>query len=50
MVFSADQAMLAMKTGAAFVSIVLSRLDKAGGESDLLIEDTVAVKENYGFA
>ena len=49
MVFSADQALLAMKTGAAFVSIVLSRLDKIGSESEILVDDTVTVKENYGF-
>lgn len=49
MVFSADQALLAMKTGATFVSIVLSRLDKIGSESDILVDDTVAVKKNYGF-
>ena len=50
MVFSADQALLAMKTRATFVSIVLSRLDKIGGDSDILVDDTVTVKENYGFA
>jgi transaldolase len=49
MVFSADQAMLAMKTGATFVSIVLSRLDKFGGDSELLVDDTVMVKQNFGF-
>jgi transaldolase len=50
MVFSADQACLAMKTGATFVSIVLSRLDKIGSESEILVNDTVQVKENYGFS
>ena len=49
MVFSADQALLAMKTGATFVSIVLSRLDKIGGNSEILVDDAVSVKENYGF-
>ena len=49
MVFSADQALLAMKTRATFVSIVLSRLDKIGGDSAMLVDDTVTVKENYGF-
>jgi transaldolase len=49
MVFSADQALLAMKTGATFVSIVLSRLDKIGSDSAILVDDAVAVKENYGF-
>ncbi len=49
MVFSADQALLAMKAGATFVSIVLSRLDKIGTESEILVEDAVTLKENYGF-
>jgi transaldolase len=49
MVFSADQALLAMKTRATFVSIVLSRLDKIGSDSAALVDDTVIVKENYGF-
>jgi len=49
MVFSATQAMLAMKTGASFVSIVLSRLDAAGMESDSLIRDAVTLKQHYGF-
>ncbi|MGD9302074.1 MAG: transaldolase family protein [Desulfobacterales bacterium] len=49
MVFSADQALLAMKTGATFVSIVLSRLDKIGSDSEMLVDDTVSVKENFGF-
>jgi len=50
MAFSATQAHLAMKAGASYVSIVLSRLDACGNESDILIEDAVTIKENYGFA
>lgn len=50
MVFSADQATLAMKTGATFVSIVLSRLDKIGSESEILVDDVVTIKQNYGFS
>jgi transaldolase len=50
MVFSADQAALAMKTGATFVSIVLSRLDKIGSESEILVDDVVTIKQNYGFS
>jgi transaldolase len=50
MVFSADQAALAMKTGATFVSLVLSRLDKIGTESVLLVEDAVTIKRAYGFS
>jgi len=49
MVFSATQATLAMKSGASFVSIVLSRLDSIAMESVRLIEDTMLIKENYGF-
>jgi transaldolase len=50
MVFSAPQAYLAMKAGASYVSIVLSRLDAIGTESIQLINDTMVIKENYGFA
>lgn len=49
MVFSPTQALLAMKTGATFVSIVLSRLDAVAIESELLVQDTMAVKHAYGF-
>jgi transaldolase len=50
MVFSPTQAFLAMSAGADYVSIVLSRLEKVGIESDRLVEDTMAIKNNYGFA
>lgn len=50
MVFSSTQALLAMKSGATLVSIVLSRLDKYGNESALLVEDAMTIKENYGYA
>jgi transaldolase len=49
MIFSSTQAFLAMKAGASFVSIVLSRLDAVGNESDVLVEDAVVIKLNYGF-
>jgi transaldolase len=49
MIFSPDQACLAMKTGAMLISIVLSRLDKIGGESESLVKDTMLIKHNYGF-
>jgi transaldolase len=49
MVFSSTQAFLAMKAGAAFVSIVLSRLDAIANESVILVEDAVAIRDNYGF-
>ncbi len=49
MVFSPTQAMLAMKAGASYVSIVLSRLENAGIEADRLICDTMEIKERYAF-
>lgn len=49
MVFSPTQACLAMKAGATFVSIVLSRLDNIGVESDSLVRDTVECKRTYGY-
>jgi transaldolase len=49
MCFSPTQAYLAMKAGASYLSIVLSRLDAIGNESDILVNDTAVIKENYGF-
>ncbi|MCX8036899.1 MAG: fructose-6-phosphate aldolase [Candidatus Sumerlaeia bacterium] len=49
MIFSSTQCYLAMKAGASYVSIVLSRLDAVGNESDVLIGDAVQTKQNYGF-
>lgn len=49
MVFAPDQFLLAMKTNPAFVSIVISRLDKIGGDVVGLINDSVIIKKNYGF-
>lgn len=50
MVFSPDQVLLALKTNPAFVSIVISRLDKIGGDVVALINDSVKIKQNYGFS
>lgn len=50
MVFSATQTYLAMKAGATFVSIVISRLDAVGNEGDILISDAVTIKHNFGFS
>ena len=50
MCFSSTQAYLAMKAEASYVSIVLSRLDACGLESDILVQDAVTIKENYGYA
>ncbi|MBN2130535.1 MAG: fructose-6-phosphate aldolase [Sedimentisphaerales bacterium] len=49
MIFSATQAFLAMKAGAGFISIVLSRLDAVANESHVLVEDAVTIKNNYRF-
>ena len=49
MVFSSTQSYLAMKAGATFVSIVISRLDAVCNEGDILISDAVTIKQNYGF-
>lgn len=49
MVFSSTQAYLAMKSGASYVTIVLSRLDAYGSESDILVQDAVTIKRNYGY-
>ena len=49
MIFSSTQCFLAMKAGASFVSIVLSRLDAIARESDILLQDAVTIKENFGF-
>jgi transaldolase len=49
MIFSASQAFLAMKAGAGFVSIVLSRLDAVGNESEILVQDAAAIRDNYAF-
>ena len=49
MIFSSTQAFLAMKAGASFVSIVLSRLDAVANESYILVEDAAVIKANYSF-
>lgn len=48
MIFSSTQSFLAMKAGASFVSIVLSRLDAVANESDILVEDAAIIRNNYG--
>lgn len=49
MIFSSTQSYLAMKAGATFVSIVISRLDAVCNEGDILISDAVTIKHNFGF-
>jgi transaldolase len=50
MIFSATQAFLAMKAGASFISIVLSRLDAIANESEILVADAALTRDNFGFA
>jgi transaldolase len=50
MVFSSTQSYLAMKSGATYVSIVLSRLDAICNESDILINDSVIIRDNFGYS
>jgi transaldolase len=49
MIFSPTQCFLAMKSGASYVSIVLSRLDAIAGESESLVDDAVLIKQMYTF-
>lgn len=48
LVFSATQALLAAKAGAAYVSPFLGRLDDISSDGLILIEDIVEIFENYG--
>ncbi len=47
--FSAVQAMMAAKAGAAFISPFIGRLDDIGEDGMTLIRDIRAVYDNYGF-
>jgi transaldolase len=49
MVFSATQTYLGFKAGPTYLSIVLSRLDAIANESDILVNDAVTIKQNYGY-
>lgn len=49
LVFSANQAILAAKAGASFVSPFIGRLDDAGQEGMLLIREIVQIFRNYQF-
>ena len=46
--FSAAQAILAAKAGATFISPFVGRLDDLGGNGMRLIEEIVAIYQNYG--
>lgn len=47
--FSANQALLAAKAGATFISPFVGRLDDIGLTGMDLIEDIVSIYDNYGF-
>src|SRR5881409_3040810 len=47
LVFSPNQALLAAKAGATYVSPFIGRLDDAGHEGMKVIEDTVQIYRNY---
>ncbi|RMF05219.1 fructose-6-phosphate aldolase [Candidatus Woesearchaeota archaeon] len=49
LVFSANQALLAAKAGATFVSPFVGRLDDIGHTGMELIEEIVQIYDNYGF-
>lgn len=49
LVFSANQAILAAKAGAAYVSPFIGRLDDAGQDGMLLIREIVQIFRNYQF-
>jgi transaldolase len=47
--FSATQAMLAAKAGAAYISPFIGRIDDTSHEGMELIEQIVTIYENYGY-
>lgn len=49
LVFSANQALLAAKSGAKYVSPFIGRLDDAGHEGMELVRDMVDIFENYDY-
>ncbi|MCX7750735.1 MAG: fructose-6-phosphate aldolase [Candidatus Bipolaricaulota bacterium] len=49
LVFSANQALLAAKCGATYVSPFVGRIDDAGGDGMALVEEILALYANYGF-
>ncbi|MBD3387537.1 MAG: fructose-6-phosphate aldolase [Candidatus Altiarchaeales archaeon] len=49
LIFSANQALIAAKAGATYVSPFLGRLDDQGWDGLMLVEDIMEVYRNYGF-
>lgn len=50
LVFSANQALIAAKAGAAYVSPFVGRLDDISQDGMVLIRDIVQIYKNYGFS
>ncbi len=50
LVFSANQALLAARSGASFVSPFLGRVDDVGNSGMTLLEDIITVFDQYSFA
>lgn len=49
LVFSANQALLAAKAGATYVSPFIGRIDDSGAEGMQVVRDILAIYRNYGF-
>lgn len=49
LIFSVNQALLAAKAGATFVSPFVGRLDDIGEDGMMLVSDIVHIYKNYGF-
>ncbi len=49
LVFSSNQALLAAKAGTAFVSPFIGRLDDISQEGMVLVDEIIAIYNNYGF-
>jgi transaldolase len=48
--FSANQALLAAKAGASYISPFVGRVDDIGNEGMAIVEDIVRIYDNYGYA
>jgi transaldolase len=49
LIFSSNQALLAAKAGASYVSPFIGRLDDAGQEGMIVIKEIVKIFENYSY-
>ena len=49
LVFSSNQALLAAKAGATYVSVFVGRLDDQGHEGMMVVEETMAILESYDY-